>query len=71
MSDNTNTEAKTTAKKPSFIAYSVTERDGKKAKWREIGVAFPHQDAKGFDILYDVVPLSGRITLRAPEDKKA
>ena len=70
MSDDTNAETKPTGKPPSFIAYNVTDREGKKSKWREIGVAFPHNDGKGFDILYDVVPLSGRITLRSPEDKK-
>ena len=67
MSDATNTE--TTAKKPPYIAYSVREREGKKAKFTEIGVAFPHKDGKGFDILYDAVPLSGRITLRASDSK--
>jgi hypothetical protein len=70
MSDNTQNESKSSGKSPSFIAYCVSDREGKKAKWREIGVAFPHNDGKGFDILYDVVPLSGRITLRVPEDKK-
>lgn len=70
MSDTTQNESKPASKSPSFIAYSVIEREGKKSKWREIGVAFPHSDGKGFDILYDVVPLSGRITLRSPEDKK-
>ena len=70
MSDNTNSETKPAGKSPSYIAYSVTEREGKKSKWREIGVVFPHSDGKGFDILYDVVPLSGRITLRVPDEKK-
>jgi hypothetical protein len=70
MSDTTNTESRPAGKSPSFIAYSVIERDGKKSKWREIGVAFPHNDGKGFDILYDVVPLSGRITLRSPDENK-
>jgi hypothetical protein len=70
MSDNTSSETKTGGKPPSYIAYSVTEREGKKSKWREIGVVFPHSDGKGFDILYDVIPLSGRITLRVPDEKK-
>ncbi len=66
MSDTAN---ETSSKKPSFIAYSVRERDGKKAKFTEIGVVFPHRDGKGFDILCDALPLSGRITLRVPESK--
>lgn len=66
MTDTTN---ETTVKKPAYVAYSVREREGKKAKFTEIGVAFPHKDGKGFDILYDAVPLSGRITLRVSESK--
>ena len=69
MTDTTTSET-TTAKKPAFIAYSVREREGKKARFTEIGVAFPHKDGKGFDILYDAIPLSGRITLRVPSEKK-
>jgi hypothetical protein len=44
--------------------------EGKDSKWTEIGVAFPHKDGKGFDILFDVVPLSGRLTIRVPSEKK-
>ena len=29
----------------------------------------PHNDGKGFDILCDVVPLNGRITIRVQEQK--
>ena len=67
----TNKTPSSTSKKPPYIAYSVRERgEGKDSKWTEIGVAFPHKDNKGFDILYEVVPLNGRITLRTNEDKK-
>ncbi|MGH7172936.1 MAG: hypothetical protein ACRELG_21860 [Gemmataceae bacterium] len=70
MSDtNTETGAKT-SKKPAFIAYSIREREGKDSKWTEIGVAFAHDDGKGFTILTDVAPLNGRITLRVPSEKK-
>jgi len=71
MPDNQNTETRPASKVPSYVAYNVTDRgEGKKSKWREIGVAFTHKDGKGFDILFDVVPLSGKITLRAPEEKE-
>lgn len=66
MSETTSQQK--TGRKPAFIAYSVRDR-GKDSRWTEIGVAFPHKDGKGFDLLCDVVPLSGRITLRAPEPK--
>jgi hypothetical protein len=71
MTDATTpAETGKTTKKPSHTAYSIRERDGKDSKWTEIGVAFPHKDGKGFDILFDVVPLSGRITIRVPSEKK-
>jgi len=71
MSDVTNNETGSkSANKPAYIAYAVIDRgDDKKSKWREIGVAFPHNDGKGFDILYDVLPLNGRITLRVSDKK--
>ena len=65
MSETNTTSG--TGRKPSYVAYSVREREGKKARFTEIGVAFPHRDGKGFDILYDAIPLGGRITLRAPD----
>jgi hypothetical protein len=67
MSDATN---ETTSKKPAYIAYNVRERNGGKPRFTEIGVVFPHHDGKGFDVLCDAVPLSGRITLRVPSEKK-
>ena len=70
MTDNTNTEnGNKSTKKPSHIAYSIRQREGKDSKWTEIGVAFPHKDGKGYDILFDVVPLSGRLTIRVQEPK--
>jgi hypothetical protein len=68
MTDAPNNDS-TAQKKPPYIAYNVREREGKKARFTEIGVAFPHKDGKGFDILYDAIPLSGRITLRSNEEK--
>ena len=70
MTDNATTDNGKANKKPSHYAYSIREREGKDSKWTEIGVAFPHRDGKGFDILFDVVPLSGRITIRVPSEKK-
>jgi hypothetical protein len=71
MDTTTENSDTTTSKKPPYIAYHVRERgEGKKARFIEIGVAFPHKDGKGFDILCDVTPLAGRITLRTNEQKK-
>lgn len=70
MSDTTSQQT-SGKRKPAFIAYSVRDRGkGKDSRWTEIGVAFPHKDGKGFDILFDAVPLNGRITLRAQKPKR-
>ena len=63
MTDSTNTDNGTKgAKKFSHVAYAVIDRgEGKDSKWREIGVVFPHNDGKGFDVLFEAVPLNGRI----------
>ena len=72
MSDNANPETGTKSpNKFTHVAYAVIDRgENKDARWREIGIAFPHKDGKGFDILCDVLPLSGRITIRVPSEKK-
>ena len=58
--------------KPVFHAYSVREyeKDGKKDSfWTKVGVAFAHEDGKGFNIVLDCVPLDGKISLREPKEK--
>ena len=39
------------------------------AEWRKIGAAFPNGDGKGFNVVLDLVPLDGKLTLRAYEPK--
>ena len=59
--------ATATGKKPAYIAYHVRELKGKKPRFIEIGVVFPHKDGKGMDVLVDAIPTTGRITLRVPD----
>jgi hypothetical protein len=68
MTDTTTTAA--SAKAPSHIAYQVRERAGKKSIWTRIGSAWPHADAKGFNIQLEGVPLDGRVSLRVLSDKQ-
>ena len=71
MSQEATTQPGSNGKRPAFVAYSVRDRvpQEKGAKFTEIGVAFPHKDGKGFDILCHALPLNGRITLRTLETK--
>ena len=50
--------------KPTFIAYSVKNREGKKAIWTKIGAAWPHKSEPGFSIELEALPVDGRIVLR-------
>jgi hypothetical protein len=43
---------------------------GKKSDWARIGVAFPHNDGKGFNMMLHALPVSGQVVLRLHEEKE-
>ena len=49
---------------PTHRAYSVIKRDGQDDYWLNIGLAFPHKDGKGFNIVLQASPLDGKIVCR-------
>jgi len=49
---------------PAFRVYSVIPRDGKDDYWLNIGLAFPHQDGKGFNVMLQALPLNAKLVLR-------
>lgn len=53
----------TTLSKPTHRLYRV-EGEGKKARWTEIGAAWPNRDGQGFSITCGAMPLHGRIVMR-------
>lgn len=56
-----------------FDAYSVRDYEAngeKKSEWTRIGVAFPHSDGKGYNVLLQAVPLDGKMVLRLHEEKE-
>lgn len=61
----------TSSKKPSHSVYTVREngKSGGSDYWTKIGVAFAHNDGKGFSVMLDALPLDGKITIRANEAK--
>jgi hypothetical protein len=72
MSKKTNAAAPTAPNGTRFDAYSVREYDangGKKSDWTRVGVAFPHNDGKGFNVLLLALPLDGKMVLRLHEEK--
>ena len=53
---------------PVLIAYTVKDAaPGKKAVWRRVGVAFPHDRGAGLTVLLDALPKDGRIVLVEPK----
>ena len=49
---------------PAFRAYTVIKKEGKDDFWLNLGVAFPHDDGEGFNLLLQALPLDGKIVLR-------
>jgi len=57
---------------PTHRAYSVIRREGQDDFWLNLGLAFPHKDGKGFNIMLQAFPLDGKIVCReASGDEEA
>lgn len=58
-----------------YRVYSIIERAKQDDYWLNIGVAFPHEDGEGFNVMLQALPLhgNGKIVLRAydPETRSA
>ena len=51
-------------RQPTHRAYSVIRRDGQDDYWLNVGLAFPHKDGVGFNIMLQAFPLDGKIVCR-------
>ena len=49
---------------PTHRVYTVIQREGQDDYWLNIGLAFPHKDGKGFNIVLQASPLDGKIVCR-------
>ena len=49
---------------PTHRVYTVIKRDGQDDYWLNIGLAFPHKDGKGFNVVLQALPLDGKIVCR-------
>ncbi|NJO34146.1 MAG: hypothetical protein HC869_14445 [Rhodospirillales bacterium] len=54
---------------PMYRAYTLVEREHEKPFWLNIGVAFNHKDAKGFNLILQALPLTGKLVLRQYEEQ--
>jgi hypothetical protein len=56
---------------PAFRVYSVIPREGKDDYWLNIGLAFPHNDGKSFNVMLQALPLNAKLVLcEAAEEEK-
>lgn len=56
-----------------FDAFSVREYENngeKKSDWTKVGVAFPHADGKGHNVVLTALPVDGKLVLRLHEPKE-
>jgi len=63
-------EQERSTRRPSYRLYLVTG-EGEASSWSAIGAAWPHKDSRGFNVVCDAVPLTGRMVLRAPDDERS
>lgn len=56
---------------PTHRVYTVIQRDGQDDFWLNIGLAFPHKDGNGFNIVLQALPLDGKIVCREITDEDA
>lgn len=65
-------EKSTEKKGPALIAFNVKEgRNGGKGFWTRIGAAWAHENGGGFNLQLDMIPLDGKVVLRAPKDDES
>ena len=43
-------------KQPTHRVYSVIRREGQDDFWLNLGLAFPHKDGKGFNLMLQALP---------------
>jgi hypothetical protein len=58
---------------PTHRAYSVIKREDQDDYWLNLGLAFPHKDGKGFNIILQAIPFDAKIVIReiTGDDKNA
>jgi hypothetical protein len=56
--------------KPAYRVYSVIKREGKEDFWLNLGIAFPHEDGEGFNILLQALPIDAKLVLRSYKENE-
>jgi hypothetical protein len=59
----------TDQQQPMYRAYTLVEREHEKPFWLNVGVAFVHKDGKGYNLILQALPLTGKLVLRQYEEQ--
>lgn len=62
------TKNTTENKRPTHAIYMV-QGEKEKSRWTRIGSAWPNKSGKGMNLVFDAIPLSGRVQLQEITDK--
>lgn len=60
----------TESNRPTHAVWHV-QGEGDKARWTRIGAAWLHNDKKGANLKFDLVPLAGRVVIREVTENDA
>jgi hypothetical protein len=52
-----------------FVTREYEKNGQKETAWTRVGVAWPHADGKGFNIVLEALPVDGKLSLRLDEPK--
>ncbi|MBV9862653.1 MAG: hypothetical protein JO267_10950 [Alphaproteobacteria bacterium] len=55
-------------RQPSHRVYAVIRREGQDEYWLNVGLAFPHKDGAGFNVILQALPLDGKVVCREITD---
>ena len=62
----------TTKIRPTHRIYAVTKIAEDKSRWTELGIAFPHWDGKGFNLVFNASAIGEhQLVVREAKDTKA
>ncbi|HEX8167169.1 MAG TPA: hypothetical protein VF601_15475 [Beijerinckiaceae bacterium] len=53
---------------PGYRVYTVIERENEEPFWLNLGLAFPHKDGHGFNVLLNALPLDGKLVIRQQDE---
>ena len=55
--------------RPDYVVNTISRGEGRKDRWREIGLAFQSEKSDTLTIFLDALPLDGKLVLTRPKER--